>query len=207
MKITTAKIEKLSPCEDRLDNFKYHYPKFKGSVETFLSLTEITHSDKIWVVCRLMTDKQLFAFAKAVAYSVLEIYENYVPNGTSVRNLLELLNKYEHLKQAKLDVNFSDAKSDAGANQTELFAAAIETSAIYASTTTTLAAAYYPTAFSAHYASSYASTATTLAAFACSAAATQSPVAYAYASAAAYFREEQEEFQLIVISYIIKNVK
>lgn len=98
MKITTENVASLNPCASRLQNFKDHYPNFSGSVQDFLSLDNITYSDKVWVCVRLMTRNQKFYWARACAFSVLEIFEAKHPDDRRVRDLLDFLNKIENIE-------------------------------------------------------------------------------------------------------------
>jgi hypothetical protein len=53
MNINTKVIQSFNPCQDRLDNWTAHYSDFNGSIQEFLDLSEITRSDKRWVLFRL----------------------------------------------------------------------------------------------------------------------------------------------------------
>lgn len=99
MKITVDKVQSLNPCEDRFLNFTTYYPSFEGSVVEFLSLDNITHSDKVWVCVRLMTRNQKFYWAKACARSVLSIFEDKRPNDSRVRELLDYLDTIENVEK------------------------------------------------------------------------------------------------------------
>ncbi len=54
LKVTTAIISKLRPCESRFENWKSHYDTFAGDVIDFLSLDQITARDKIWVCLQIL---------------------------------------------------------------------------------------------------------------------------------------------------------
>ncbi len=58
MKINTEIIKKLNPCNDRFNNYIKHYLTFNGNLEEFLSLDNITYSDKVWVFTHLATPIQ-----------------------------------------------------------------------------------------------------------------------------------------------------
>jgi hypothetical protein len=57
MKINTQIIEKLNPCLDRFNNWKFHYLDFDGDALEFLNLDKIMVIDKIWVVLKLLRDE------------------------------------------------------------------------------------------------------------------------------------------------------
>ena len=76
MKITTKLIKSLNPCQSRLDNYLLHYKNFKGSARQFFELEHINHSDKLWVVLRLVSHDIQVIFAlegsfAATEYSIL----------------------------------------------------------------------------------------------------------------------------------------
>ncbi len=91
LNITVDKIAAFNPCESRFGNFKQQYPDFRGSVEEFISLDNITYSYKVWVCVRMMSQNQRFYWARACALSVLEIFEANRPDDKRVRELLEFL--------------------------------------------------------------------------------------------------------------------
>jgi hypothetical protein len=47
-------IKSLNPCADRYKNYLNHYSDFDGTLEEFLYLEHISHSDKIWLSVRRM---------------------------------------------------------------------------------------------------------------------------------------------------------
>src|ERR1035441_898522 len=69
IKVNTKVISKLNPCKDRFDNWKYKYPKFNGDIIKFLRLTDISHSDKLWVTLRLIPSEIKVIFALDCAFS------------------------------------------------------------------------------------------------------------------------------------------
>ena len=56
-------IKGLKPCASRYENFLRHYPTFSGSLEEFFLLSEISHSDKLWVSLRLLPRTLIEVFA------------------------------------------------------------------------------------------------------------------------------------------------
>jgi len=69
IQINTIKLKSLSPCKDRLDNWLKHYSIFNGDIIEFLSLTEISAKDKVWVSVRLLPREQLEYFAIDCAFA------------------------------------------------------------------------------------------------------------------------------------------
>ncbi len=74
--VTTKKVAALNPCTPSFDNFKAEYPNFKGSIEKFLDLDRISHSDKLWVTLRLVPRIVLEIFAVDCAVKAVEYCEN-----------------------------------------------------------------------------------------------------------------------------------
>ncbi len=72
MRITTEFIEILSPCEDRFNNWKKHYGDKKPSLRKFTQLINITHGDKVWVLVRLLSEKNKVVFAIDMALSATQ---------------------------------------------------------------------------------------------------------------------------------------
>lgn len=178
MKITLKQIKKLDPCRSRLDHFVRHYPNFKGSLEDFLMLENITYGDKVWVCVRLMTRNQKFFWARSTAYSVLEIFEARRPNDTRVRELFDYLNTIDDVENLSAEQlteirRLRDAAADA--------AYAVDADAAYAAAAAGAYAAA-AVAVAAAYAGAYA------------------VAAYAYASNG---RLDQEQFNLIILKSIM----
>ena len=102
MIINKTVISKLDPCKDRFDNFLEKYPDFNGNLDSFLNLTEITYSDKMWVGVRVLTINQEASFSILCADSVLHIFEERFPEDKKPRELLEYLKTikdFENLKE------------------------------------------------------------------------------------------------------------
>lgn len=68
--ITTSLVQNMNPCEDRLDNFVQQYPDYSGSLADFLSLTNITYTDKLWVASRYLSFDQMVKWSIKCADSV-----------------------------------------------------------------------------------------------------------------------------------------
>ena len=88
-KINKAVIAKLKPCKDRFDNYLKHYSDFNGKVEEFIMLENITYSDKVWVMTKLMTKRQNVKWALACASRWLSIFESRYPYDLRPRKALE----------------------------------------------------------------------------------------------------------------------
>ena len=71
MRINTAMILELRPCQSRLDNYLQYYAQFDGTIEDFIKLPDITHQDKLWVILRLIPRFELEVFAIDCAVSVI----------------------------------------------------------------------------------------------------------------------------------------
>jgi hypothetical protein len=207
MKITLRQIKELNPCASRLEHFKRNYPNFKGSLEDFLSLEHITYSDKVWVCVRLMTKNQKFYWARACATSVLEIFESRRLNDSRVKDLLDYLNTLDDVNRLS-DMQLAEIR--------RLRSAAYAAGAYAAAFAGAYADAAYAGAYAAAYAAddvaagaaayaadaAYAYAATGSAAYAADAAyagAYADDAAYAYAA-----RQEQEEFNLIILAQIMQ---
>jgi len=87
-------IEKLNPCKDRFDNFVNNNPDFDGDLQAFLSLDNITYSDKVWVVTRLFTKEQNVHWSLLCASSVLSNFESVYPDDKRPRLALEAAQNY-----------------------------------------------------------------------------------------------------------------
>jgi hypothetical protein len=89
MKINLETIQKLNPCQDRLDNYKNHYNTSDFTLEEFLKLNKIAYSDKVWVITKLFTKKQNTLWSIKCAESVLHLFENKYPEDKRPRNAIE----------------------------------------------------------------------------------------------------------------------
>lgn len=94
MRINTEIIRGLSPCEERFNNYLEHYKDFDGTLEDFLSLDNITYSDKVWVFTKLADKTSLLKWSYLCAESVLYIFEDKYPNDKRFRQALDTLLKY-----------------------------------------------------------------------------------------------------------------
>jgi hypothetical protein len=95
--ITIDAVAALNPCSDRFNNFTDNNPGFSDTVESFLSLDNITYSDKVWVMTKFMTKKQKILWAVACAYSVLVLFEMRRPNNNAPRKVLEFLSTIKNV--------------------------------------------------------------------------------------------------------------
>ena len=67
--IDTDMIRKLNPCKSRWQNYLSYYRDFSGTFEDFLSLENISDSDKVWVGVRLLPRDLLEFFVVDCAFS------------------------------------------------------------------------------------------------------------------------------------------
>lgn len=155
MKITFDMIDRFRPCEDRRANFIEHYGVgWRGSLEEFLSLENITYLDKRWVCIRLMSRQQKVEFATACALSVLDVFETRYPNDKRLRKLLEFLCNEKVAELDKLTVldlaSTRKLRADVSASASAAAASAAAYSAAYAAASAADAALYaYSAAFAA----------------------------------------------------------
>jgi len=89
MKINKDVIQKLNPCKDRIDNFITHYGTKDYTLKGFLSLDEITYTDKIWVVTKLFTQEQNVKWSIKCAESTLDNFEKLYPEDKRPRLALK----------------------------------------------------------------------------------------------------------------------
>ena len=83
IRVNTRRIEKLNPCEDRLENWKRHHANFDGDITEFLRLEGITPQDKVWVAVRLMPRFLVEVFAIDCAMNAAA---NAAANATDAAN-------------------------------------------------------------------------------------------------------------------------
>lgn len=69
IRINTNVIEFLHPCFDSLSNWLLHYSEFDGDAQEFLTLTNITPHDKIWVLMKLSPIDLVEVFALGCAFN------------------------------------------------------------------------------------------------------------------------------------------
>jgi hypothetical protein len=89
MLITKEYLKSLSPCEDRYKHYLTHYKDFKGTLEAFLDLKDLTHADKKWVFVRSIDKDKLRLVAADFAERVLHIFENKYPTDDRPRKAIE----------------------------------------------------------------------------------------------------------------------
>jgi len=217
IKINAEVIAKFNPCSDRFHNFKAAYPTFSGSVAEFASLDDITYKDKVWVLTRLMTQKQKFQFALACAESVYSLFADKYPADLRIRvllNRLALVNdpvdlalvdlgEIIQLRNAAVDAAYAayaayGAYADADANAAH--------AAAHAAADAAYAAAYAAAsadAASAAYAADAAAAAAAYAAYAAASAAA-SAAAYAADAASAAAQISQQEINLLFLAMILE---
>ena len=82
-------ISKLNPCKDRFDNYIKFYSSKTHTKAQFLGLKNITHSDKVWVAVRLLSNNKLRFFLADIAELVLPIFEAKYPNDLRPRLAIE----------------------------------------------------------------------------------------------------------------------
>jgi hypothetical protein len=184
MQITTETIRVLNPCADRFDNYLEHYADFKGSVEDFAMLENITYNDKIWVLVRFMSHAQKVEFALKCASSVLDVFEAKYANDDRPRKALEAAEKW--LNNPCKETRLAAADAYAAADAAAAYAAA-DAAAAYAAAGAAIAA------IAADAAAAYAAAA---AADAAAARAVGAAIA-AIAADAVNTAKQQEELNLI----------
>ena len=89
MLITKDYLKSLSPCEDRYKHYLTHYKDWRGTLEEFLDLAELTHDDKKWVFVRSISKDKLRLVAADFAERVLHIFESKYPNDYRPRKAIE----------------------------------------------------------------------------------------------------------------------
>jgi hypothetical protein len=178
MKITTELIAKFNPCSDRFDNWKLHYGDKKPSLRKFTELVNISHSDKVWVLVRLLSNESKIVFTIDMALSAVR-YTSY--NAAYAAHYIDA---------AYQDIYYADAAC---------YSAYAATDAVYYAAYAAAAAAAYAAADAndvhAAYAAADAATAAATAAYA---------AAYAAADAATARKKEESE-QLEILLYLIEN--
>jgi len=142
MIINKTVISNLNPCKDRFDNFVEKYPDFNGNLDSFLDLSNITYSDKMWVGVRVLTRNQEASFSVLCADSVLHIFEERFPEDKRPRELLgylKTIKDFENLKEEEREkIRALRNAATAAADAADAAGAASATAAAYA----TNAAAY-----------------------------------------------------------------
>lgn len=88
LRITNDYIINLKPCEELCKNYLSFYKDTDFSIKEFLTLENISYSDKIWVWRRFATVNDMALFALKCAESVQLIYETWSPNIAAARELL-----------------------------------------------------------------------------------------------------------------------
>ena len=112
-KITNKLIKSHNPCEDRLDNFNKHYPKYSDTLSNFFKLDKITYNDKMWVikhaVGKTIDIKILQQWSIDCAEFIVDNYNDAYPNDNTLNNCIKMSKKYllgecslDKLKKAKL---------------------------------------------------------------------------------------------------------
>ena len=149
MKINKSLIETLNPCKDRFDNYLLHYSNKSFTVQQFMGLKRITHSDKLWVTFRLLSKNKLRLAAADIAESVLHIFENKYPNDKRPRLAIETARKGNTTAAISTAANAANAAyatataafSTAATAANAAYAAARATDAAYAAARATVTAA------------------------------------------------------------------
>ena len=94
MKITLDIIKSFNPCGDGIEKFEKQYPNYKGTLVEALQLQDVSYSDKIWLVCRVLDTKILIQWSIDCAESVVDNYNNAYPNDTRVSDCIEVTKGY-----------------------------------------------------------------------------------------------------------------
>ncbi|MGL4335379.1 MAG: putative immunity protein [Turicibacter sp.] len=106
-------IKALNPCTSRFDNFITYYPDFNGNLQNFLTLDEITYSDKVWVFTRLFTKEQNVKWSLLCASSVLKNFEVAYPNDNRPRLALEAVQNWLHHEKGETNIAAQSAARSA----------------------------------------------------------------------------------------------
>ncbi len=77
MIITQEAVKALKPCRARFDNFTTNYPNYSGTIEQFIKLENISYSDKVWVLNKILSNEVVAAWAKDRADSVAHLNNCY----------------------------------------------------------------------------------------------------------------------------------
>ncbi len=148
-------VKGLNPCSDRYENFVKNYPEFDDSVSAFLNLTEISYSDKVWVVTRLIPREFLIKWSIICADSISHLTSD--PRVLRCLTYLKTIEDFNVLKPGELElINYHEDATNAAAATAAAYAA---TYAAYAATAAAYATAYSTAATYAAYAAAYAATA------------------------------------------------
>jgi hypothetical protein len=140
--INKETIKALNPCKDRYENYLVHYSEFIGTIEDFLLLPKISHDDKLWVSLRLLSRKNVEAFALDCAVSA----QKYAANAA-------------YAADAAYYAAYAADAADAAAADAAYYAADAAYYAAYAAYAADAAAAdaaYYAAAAAAYYAANAA---------------------------------------------------
>lgn len=89
MLITKEYLKSLSPCENRYEHYLTHYKDWRGTLEEFLDLAELTHDDKKWVFVRSISKDKLRLVAADFAERVLHLFESKYPTDDRPRKAIE----------------------------------------------------------------------------------------------------------------------
>ena len=130
MIINKNKIQALSPCSDRFNNYVDHYGDKEFTIAKFMELKNITHADKLWVAFRLLPKAAAIAAAADMAELVLPIYEAKYPGDMRPRKAIEAARSGDRAKaeaaakEAYAAAYAADASSAAHAASSAAYAAA-----------------------------------------------------------------------------------
>jgi hypothetical protein len=73
MKINSKLIKTFNPCKDRYDKYQKFYQDKEFSLRQFADLEEITSSDKVWVLARLLNVDSKAVFCLDASMRCLEM--------------------------------------------------------------------------------------------------------------------------------------
>ena len=76
MKINAELIKSFKPYQDRWGNYLKHYKHQDFTLDQFCKLTRITKQDKLWLLCRLLTQDQVVVFCLDAALRCLSSTAN-----------------------------------------------------------------------------------------------------------------------------------
>lgn len=94
MKITNEYIKTFNPCDPGIINFDKLYPNYNDHLCKLLALDNISYSDKIWLVCKVVDYKILQQWSIECAENVVENFNKAFPDDNRINECIETTKKY-----------------------------------------------------------------------------------------------------------------
>ena len=197
MKINAEYIRTLDPCEDGIVDFETKHPKFNDTIDKLLMLEDISYSNKVWLVTKVVDYKILQIWSVECAEYVIDNYNSVYPEDNRVSNCIEVTKKY--LNEEATTEELSAARSAAESARLAAWSAArsAEWSATWSAEWSARSAAESAT-LSARSAAESATWSATLSAWSAA-----RSVALSAAESAAW--SEQEDINLSLLIALIKG--